>query len=223
MRSDDSGKSFSYLMVFALLSLLPATARAQASSGQREPVTVEKIESGFAVAPDFRFTEVDGEFSQLTGAYGGWLMEERLLIGGGAYWLTASSGDVEMSYGGAVLEWFASPHRRLGLSLRGLVGGGSGTLALDVPRFRLGGFESSLFPFRGPEGLREEHFGPIRRRAAVREGFFVAEPQATAILKLTDWLRLGVGGGYRLIAGARGLEDRLRGASASVSVQLGSF
>jgi hypothetical protein len=36
-------------------------------------------------------------------------------------------------------------------------------------------------------------------------------------------MRVAAGGGYRLIAGASGLEDRFRGLTASVSLQIGSF
>jgi hypothetical protein len=51
----------------------------------------------------------------------------------------------------------------------------------------------------------------------------VAEPQANASFTFTNWLRLGVGAGYRLIGGASGLESRFRGPTASVSLQFGSF
>ena len=55
---------------------------------------------------------------------------------------------------------------------------------------------------------------------AVKEDYFVAEPQGTVFWKLAPWLRIDAGVGYRLIGAAGGLDDRLRGVSGSVSVQL---
>jgi hypothetical protein len=53
------------------------------------------------------------------------------------------------------------------------------------------------------------------------DGFFVAEPQANVLFNVTPKMRIGVGGGYRLIGGTYHADDRLRGATASVSVQFG--
>ena len=39
----------------------------------------------------------------------------------------------------------------------------------------------------------------------------------------TSWMRLGAGAGYRLVAGASGLESRFWGPTASISLQFGKF
>jgi hypothetical protein len=55
----------------------------------------------------------------------------------------------------------------------------------------------------------------------VRDEFFVAEPELDARVRLTKnvWLTGGVG--YRLVTADRRDDDRLRGATASVSLQIG--
>jgi hypothetical protein len=44
-----------------------------------------------------------------------------------------------------------------------------------------------------------------------------------ASFTLARWMRIAAGGGYRLIAGASGLESRFRGPTASISLQIGSI
>jgi len=204
--------AFAAVLVFA-----GATVRSFAQSTETEDL--ERIHSGFVVAPDFKFSEMDGEPANLLGGYAGWLTDRKLFIGAGAYWLTSGSGGSELSYGGALVEWFPQRNEKFNLSFRGLVGAGTGALGVDigdfpeVPQGRFGG--------RGGRGGRFPHRFPST--LLVHEGFFVAEPQANASFTFTNWLRLGVGAGYRLIAGASGLESRFRGPTASISLQFGKF
>jgi hypothetical protein len=58
-------------------------------------------------------------------------------------------------------------------------------------------------------------------RVILRSRFFIAEPQANLLWNFTDRLRLNWGIGYRLIGGASGVEDRLRGVTGSVALQFG--
>ena len=111
------------------------------------------------------------EFGSLAGLNGGWVMDRRLLIGGGAYWLTNGSSDLKMAYGGAVAEWFANPGGPIDFSVRSLVGAGNATLSDDV----------RILPFEGrPPFFRHErpHVERIPQTVRFREGFFIAEPQA---------------------------------------------
>ncbi len=195
----------------AVLALASAPAHSFAQSEE-----MEKISSGFVAAPDFKFSEMDGESANLLGGYAGWLTDRKLFLGAGAYWLTSGAAGADLAYGGALVEWFAQRNDRFNLSFRGLVGGGTGTLSVDIgefpePVFRDRRGRGDRFPRRFPSTLR------------VQEGFFVAEPQAIASYTFTNWLRLSAGAGYRLIGAASGLESRLRGPTASVSLQLGGF
>jgi len=53
--------------------------------------------------------------------------------------------------------------------------------------------------------------------------FVVAEPQARVSLNVTRWFRLGFGGGYRFVAGARCANPSLRGPTASIMLMLGGL
>jgi hypothetical protein len=182
-------------------------------------MTVERVESGFLVAPDFKVTEIDGRTSGLAGAYAGWLSDRTFFLGGGGYWLANRSRDREMAYGGLVVGWFAGADRRVGLGAKGLLGGGRATLV---------GSLGEVFHDDNRDGRRLEIRAPgfallvpPRTRVRVRDDFFVAEPEAAVIVGLTRHLRITAGAGYRLIAGARGVRDRLDGATGSVALQIG--
>jgi hypothetical protein len=109
-------------------------------------VVVEKMESGFVLTPEFRITEVDDESGSLAGIQAGWLTDDRLLIGGTGYWLANGSAGRKMAYGGLVVEWALARSDRVGLSLGALVGGGSGTLAVEVTGYPRGRQAWALAP-----------------------------------------------------------------------------
>ena len=132
-----TGRELGLVLLFAVA---PAVAFGQEASPQPTPappsrLTMERIRNGFVIAPDNRFTEVDGHFANLLGVYGGWMMDRTILIGAGGYWMTNGSHDQEMSYGGGVVEWLIHGDRRLGFSARALIGGGSASLVGTVPGF----------------------------------------------------------------------------------------
>ncbi len=200
----------------AFLVLAGGVAPSFAQSTETE--SLETIQNGFVIAPDFKFSEMDGEPANLLGGYAGWLTDRKLFLGGGAYWLTSGPAGADLAYGGALVEWFARRSDRFNLSFRGLVGLGTGTVAIELDEF-----PGPAFPDHG-RGGRGRHF-PHRfpSSARVDEGFFVAEPQANLSYTFTSWMRLGAGAGYRLIGAANGFESRFRGPTASVSLQLGKF
>lgn len=51
--------------------------------------------------------------------------------------------------------------------------------------------------------------------------FFVAEPQVTASVNVTEWFRVGFGGGYRFIGNTGWANSLLRGPSANVTLGFG--
>ncbi len=112
------------LLVVALL----VTPTAMAQDESKPEVLVDNLESGWLVAADSKFSEVDGKFAHFLGAYGGWLVNHKLLVGGGAYGKTTDVNRYEMGYGGFVLEYFVNPNRLVNFSVKGLVGGGGVSL-----------------------------------------------------------------------------------------------
>lgn len=219
------------------------------------PLTVERIRSGFVVAPDVKITGVDGGSGALAGLYGGFITDRRLLLGAGAYWLTGGPGSVDMAYGGGLVEWFANPGGRVDVSVRSLIGAGRATLTSD---FGLSSLDSFVFgsarstpdsaagtvslgafphaprlpgwwehgPGKGWAGLGghppwEDFPWPDVFTFRYHENFFVAEPQLSVHLNVSDWLRIGGGAGYRFVAHAGSAAERLRGFTAGVGLQLG--
>jgi hypothetical protein len=213
-----SARRWASWMLMLGIVITPGLAGAQTTPALTPPsgLVLEKMESGFVLLPDFRFTEVDGEFGGLAGVQLGELVDDRLFIGAGAYWLTNGAVDRKMAYGGLAVDWALARSRRIGLSFGALVGGGTSTLGVEVTGFPPGRFFG-----------RHRHGGdpgePQTFLVADREGYFIAEPRVSASLLLARWLRLGAGVSYRLIAGAGESGSRLRGVSGTVSVQIGAF
>ncbi len=90
----------------------PAADEAQAPP--QGPMQVEKSHDGFVIAPEYKVTHFDhGGTGQLVGAYGGWMIDNRLLIGAGGDWLTGDTSQVrDMGYFGGIVEWLNGADRR---------------------------------------------------------------------------------------------------------------
>jgi hypothetical protein len=184
------------------------------------PMTLERVQSAWAITPDFKVTDFDGGTKNLAGAYGGFVYDSTILFGAGGYWMTNGSRDRDLQYGGAVVEWLERADRPLGFSVRGLLGGGTARLPGTVtrivqptPRFDRDG--RRIVPSGGPTTT----VVPV----VFHDDFFVFEPQANALVRLTRLMRLNVGVGYRLTDGGRQVDDRLRGVSGSLGLQIGGI
>ena len=102
---------------------VPAVAQPPDDAGRA--FTIEEIDDGWVVAPDFRLTDVDDELAAAVGVYGGYQLDRRLLIGAGAYWLEGDRTD--LSYFGPLIEWSTKTGGRFDVSMGALVGVGSAT------------------------------------------------------------------------------------------------
>jgi hypothetical protein len=214
------------------LLFLPAIARAQlsdqASSGPSSdqvlaeaqatqgPMVVTRVQSGFLVAPEFKVTNFDNKVSGLAGFSAGWLHDQTFFIGGGAYFLTDWSSTRELGYGGLVLGWSLFPEERVGISLKGLIGGGIATRASTI-----------IYP---APPLRpypiNNHFNPYPPigstvNAIFYDDVFVTEPEMSVVVKLRPNLRLTGSIGYRVTAGGADLSTNVSGATGSVALQIG--
>jgi hypothetical protein len=203
------------MRIIALILLIlaaPGAAFAQdraAQAAQRQPsgpMVIERLHAGFLVAPDFKITTVNRTTSELAGGYAGWVTDSSIFIGGGGYWLTNRSRDRKMGYGGVVIGFLARTDRRIGFGGKGLLGVGTATIG-----------EPTFFDLRDRQDY-DFGFGPRFGRS---QGFFVADPEADLYLKLTNRLRLGGEFGYRVIGADRGLDNRLRGLTGGVTLQVG--
>ncbi|MYN66209.1 MAG: hypothetical protein F4X11_14450 [Acidobacteria bacterium] len=228
------GAVFAILALVGLLGGVTASAQEPAAESR---LTVERIRSGFIVAPDLKLTSIDGGSGALAGLYGGFITDRRLLVGAGAYWLTGESAGVDMAYGGGLVEWFANPGGRVDFSLRSLFGFGRATLSstFEIPIFHPLHGHAARLSYSGPRhGRHRGGWSPKGHRAwndnfewpssftyRYREDFLIADPQLSVHLNVTDWLRIGGGAGYRFVGRAGAEGDRLRGFTASAGLQLG--
>ena len=192
---------------------LPLSAAAQQAASSQSgagSITVERVENGFVLAPDFKYTEIDHSSAKLAGVYGGWVYDHTLLLGAAGYWQTNQTAGSRMSYGGALVKWLVQDTEPVGFSLGALVGGGETRLPTTV----------SFVSF---DHDAHNNMPPVMTTQSgtllVREQFFVFEPEADVSVKLARQVRLAVGVGYRVIGGAFNANSRLQGASGSVSLQ----
>ena len=185
-------------------------------------MTIERVEQGIVYAPDVRITEVDDRTATLIGGYVGWMTDRTWLVGGGGYWLANQDDDLEMAYGGMVAEWLGRNEERIGFGIRGLVGGGYATVGSTVGEYFGGDIAATGGWNRHRGGVRGGGLIDAGTPLLVSEYFFVAEPQASAVVQFARWARLSVGVGYRFTAGAGPLDDELSGASASIAIHFGA-
>lgn len=215
-------------VVALLLLLAPAAGYAQTetSAPGEGPLIVELVHNPFVVATDYKVTDLDGELGQLAGGYVGRVIEDTLFVGGAGYWLVNGSGGDELAYGGLLAGWSIPLGSRIRFGVRGLVGGGRATLGTDVDLRRgAGGFNR-----RGPDPRGITRFGINTRggaastpttafRVRARDDFFVFEPQADLLTRVTDHMSVNWAAGYRLTALTDVLDDRLNGATGSMALR----
>jgi hypothetical protein len=207
---------FTTLAAIAATYSSTATAQTQAATSGTDQALVSKLTTtgGYGAAAE-RFSTVAGNRVVFTGMEGGWIANSHLVLGAAGYGLATqnvrnagatlrdSKGRapvVEIGYGGITLGYLTQPTKVMHLELQTLIGGGG--MSYDVQDIA------------------------IRMEDIPGDAFFVAEPSLYGELNVTSFLRIGVGGGYRFVAGASldGLGDRdLRGASASLQLKLGRF
>ena len=208
------------ILVSVITCFVPLSAAAQsrvaATPAMQGPMIVETVHSGFLAAPDFKITELDGRTSGLVGGYAGWVTDDTFFVGGGGYWLANTNrNDPEMAYGGLVVQWLALKSGRVGVGVKGLVGGGeatlSDTISVRVPEIR------------APGGRITTPATTISQRVRFRDGFVIAEPEALLSVRLSKQMRLTAGVGYRFTGSERrGLGgDRLDGTTGSLALQIG--
>jgi len=96
-----------------------------------------EVEHGGYGGPAVRFTQIAGDFGVLSGGRGGWIINHRFVLGGGGYGLanpknvTAPDatgdpveGELEMGYGGGIVEYIVASDALVHASVELLVGGG---------------------------------------------------------------------------------------------------
>ena len=193
--------SVKHFVLLLAVVLVPLRASAQTAPTPGGPMTFEPIHDGPLAAPDVKITEFDHSTDALLGGYAGWLTDNTLFIGGGGYWLLDQSHNHELGYGGFIVQWMKHADAPIGFGVKGLVGGGWATLP-------------ETFVVRDRRGQPSTVIG------LHSDGFFVAEPQVDALIRVTRHTRLTVGAGYRFTAGSHN-DSQISGAVGTIGFQFG--
>jgi len=205
--------------LLACVVMAASAADAQTKPASQGPLVLEPTTDGPVIVPEVKFGDFEGDTGTLLGAYGGWLFDNRLLLGAGASFLI----DHEyydpvgtMGYGGFVAGWTVPVGKAFHFGVKGLVGFGTAsfndTFDDAVPVFtghRHGGYPGNPGWMRG---VGQYYF---------EDDFFIFEPQATAIVRIARGVAVDVSGGYRVISGLGHYNSWLDGASVSVGVRIG--
>ncbi len=216
----DTRTTTAIAMFTACLLVSAGVASAQTGASQAGPLVLQPTSDGPVITPDVSFGRFNHQGGTLLGGYGGWLVDNRLLLGGGATFLVDHNfhdSVAGVGYGGFVAGW-SVPFGRVVPGIRALVGFGdasfTNTVNVTVPAFpdHPHGEQGEQNPPAGSTVAQQVHF---------HDGFFVFEPKATVALRLARAVAIDVAGGYRVISGAGTYNSWLRGASVSVGVRFG--
>lgn len=166
--------------------------------------------------PTVKYTSVNGQAAVLFGGRGGWIIDHKLSLGGGAYStmtevnapegsMPANRGplDIQFDCFGAEVEYIFHPDALLHVTLGGLVGGGACHFMKDV---------GSVVDSNQQEG--ETDF------------MLLIEPAVNAELNVAPWFRLNAGVSYRVVNGVEQKilqEKDFTGVTATLTCKFGSF
>jgi hypothetical protein len=202
------------VVLLAGLAAAPA-AHAQSDDGPGDETLFGDVRSsGGYGAPTVALTRVHGETAVLLGGQGGWVVNRQFVIGAAGRGLATLPDasivtipelevdpQIQLGYGGLLLEYIGAPSRLVHYGAELVVGGGSAQL---VP----------------------EDFEPRDDDTIDRTGVFAGEVGARVEVNLTSYFRLGLSGGYRLISGSDllGVSDSdLSAPYGQLSLRFGSF
>jgi hypothetical protein len=147
--------------------------------------------------PSFVNTTLAGEWTMETGGLGGGFINKQFYIGGGGFGLSQRKNNYEYDMG-------------YGGLMLGYFWKGGEKIALNF--YLLGGY-----------GGIEESGENIKKN---KDGFWAVRPAVEVDFLLTDWLRLGIGGGYRWISEADILtldNDDLSASFGSITFRFGNW
>lgn len=188
---------------------------------QRKTFFEGQIDNGGFGAPRIKVSSVRGNLGVLVGAYGGWLIDHKLLIGGGGYGLAnniKAQDDVQsvmnykeqpyvdFGYGGGVLEYYFNPDELIHSSVSVLIGAGGVS-------YRSSDFDhnSSL------GGWNDTHKGDV---------VFVLEPGIGGEINVAKYFKVGASLSYRYVSGVDlyGMKNSdLSNFSAGIALKFGVF
>jgi hypothetical protein len=199
------------LMTLAFALLLGSTVTAQ------EVKTIfktRKLSSGGYGAATNRFTQIRGDFANLSGIYGGWFIDRRIMIGlaGSA---TTNNLRVPDAYSTDPTDTRTWQYGQFGLMTEYVVGSNR-PIHLVFQAFGGAGFTLQY----------QRHDFHADDNATDQNWFVVAEPGVQLEVNLFKWMRVSPGVTYRRTFGSdgKGLKDKdLSGFTYGASLKFGKF
>ncbi len=156
----------------------------------------EKQSAGFG-GPSFQAAQIDGEWGFEAGGFGAYFITDNIYLGGGGFGLSVEKDAYDYNMGcGGLMFGYVIAPER----------------KIHLNTYLLGGWG----------GITEKS----RDGAKESDDLFILKPSLEAELNITHWMRLAVGGGYKLVMGADipSLDnDDLSSPYASISLRFGLY
>jgi hypothetical protein len=188
------------------------------TNGNPKPKTLfrSNIQSSGYGALSTQYSKFNHKDAIFVGAYGGWMINHRLMLGGGGYGLvtrhagfginseTNNQNRLRMGYGGLMAEYTFAGNQLFHVAANILVGAGGVT---------------NGYPTNKPG--KNEEWQNVNCSA-----FFVTQPGVNIETNVTKWFRIAAGGSYRLIAGNKleGISNAdMSALAANLSFKFGGF
>jgi len=155
--------------------------------------------------PVSKLTSFNGELGLMTGGRGVWTINHAFSIGGGGYGLSTdidapmSDRNMNVQYGGVILEYNAFPNRLIHFSANTMIGAGE-------------------VNYRYIDNYYDDRYGSDK--------FSVVEPGLNLELNVVKFFHIGFGVSYRFVDGIelKGLRNNnMSGISANVILKFGDF
>jgi hypothetical protein len=202
-------------LIFIILCLLNGVVAMAQTGTEMKTLSKVPFNLGWYVAPDFAYTQLDGQNAYLKGFSGGLIMDHKLSVGVGGYWL-ANSDDflypetvegytlaLSGGYGGLKLNYRLKPSSLVNVNFPLLIGGG--------------GFEYGIHEGNPDHNIED-------RYDYLGDGFFVIEPGVAIGINIVKFMRLDVGVTYRYAPGIDFTSfTNFNGITGNVSLKFGKF
>ena len=179
----------------------------------------KRVSNGGYGAITNKFTNINGQFANLAGIYGGWYVNHRFMIGAGAAALT---NDIRVPIEHRIdpLKDLSYMYGQVGLVTEYVIASNSKVHAA-FHLFSGGGF---TIQYERRDWEHDDH--EIEWEEEDRDWFFVAEPGVMVEFNVFKWMRFSPGISYRATFGSDGLglgDSALSDISYNATLKFGRF
>jgi hypothetical protein len=203
----------------ATAALVLIGSQAISQNGSVQTLFKGKFQSGGYGALTNKFTTIGGKFANISGIYGGWYINHRIMIGAGAAAVT-NNVRVPQQFSADPLRDMSYEYGQVGLVTE-YVAGSDKPLHFVFHLFSGAGFTLQYQRYGWHNG-NNDYDGEIHDE----NWFFVAEPGVQLEINLFKWMRFSPGVSYRAAFGsdAIGLQDKdLSAFSYNATLKFGKF